>query len=238
MTLLVTLSGTNGIVAATDSRGTFGDPRTLTAQNDTQKKLYVLTKYSVILLAGVGELGSNVMAQVAASISKIEGVTPVTEHVRALVRRRYAEWFPSFAITAIPGVSAAVRPDLTLLVSGYEVDAHGQATNQRTYRLQSNFDFAPMLHNYGFSTAGVPQYALYLLNRLYRGDSTVEQLKSLSAYVITETASQDGKVGGPVQMAIMTPGEGCRELQRSEVDEVIAHNVRRSESLKASFYQE
>lgn len=32
-------------------------------------------------------------------------------------------------------------------------------------------------------------------------------LKHLGAYVITETATQDGRVGGPVQMAVITPAD-------------------------------
>ena len=39
MTLLVALRGKDGIVAAADSRGTFGDPRGVTAQNDSQRGL-------------------------------------------------------------------------------------------------------------------------------------------------------------------------------------------------------
>jgi 20S proteasome alpha/beta subunit len=64
MTLLVALRGSDGIVAATDSRGTFGDPRGVTAQNDSQKKLYTSSKYTGILTAGAGELGAAVMADV------------------------------------------------------------------------------------------------------------------------------------------------------------------------------
>ena len=69
MSLLVALSGRDGIVVASDSRGTFGDPRAITAQNDSQKKLYVVSKRAAILVAGSGELGASVMAQVTKAIS-------------------------------------------------------------------------------------------------------------------------------------------------------------------------
>jgi len=39
MTLTVCIEGSDGMVLASDSRGTFGDPRGLTAQNDTIKKI-------------------------------------------------------------------------------------------------------------------------------------------------------------------------------------------------------
>lgn len=45
MTLTVCLKGKDGMVLASDSRGTFGDPRRVTAQNDNMKKLYAVSKY-------------------------------------------------------------------------------------------------------------------------------------------------------------------------------------------------
>jgi hypothetical protein len=45
------------MVLASDSRGTFGDPRAVTAQNDNMKKLYLVSKHVGVILAGSGELG-------------------------------------------------------------------------------------------------------------------------------------------------------------------------------------
>jgi 20S proteasome alpha/beta subunit len=94
-----------------------------------------------------------------------------------------------------------------------------------------------MLHEYGFAVSGVPQYALYLLNRLYETDRSVQELTALAVYVITETASQDGKVGGPVNVITIKPDEGCSELDRNEVDAVAAGNEERSKALRDSFYE-
>lgn len=52
MTLLVALKGQDGLVLAADSRGTFGDPRGVTAQNDTQQKAHVLSRHFAVLTAG------------------------------------------------------------------------------------------------------------------------------------------------------------------------------------------
>jgi hypothetical protein len=46
-TLAVALVGADGIVAAPDSRGTFGDPRATTAQNDTMTKLHGISSSDV-----------------------------------------------------------------------------------------------------------------------------------------------------------------------------------------------
>src|SRR5208337_3353417 len=97
-TLLVALSGPEGMVVASDSRGTFGDPRGVTAQNDSQKKLYVVSKYAAILTAGAGELGASIMTEIQTAIRGLEGITPIQQAVHTLVRQKYQQWFPQFAI--------------------------------------------------------------------------------------------------------------------------------------------
>lgn len=47
MTLTVCLQGEDMIVVATDSRGTFGDGRGPTAQNDNIKKLYLVGNVAI-----------------------------------------------------------------------------------------------------------------------------------------------------------------------------------------------
>lgn len=42
MTLIVCAKAQDGMVFASDSRGAFGDPQTLTAQNDTMKKVRLM----------------------------------------------------------------------------------------------------------------------------------------------------------------------------------------------------
>jgi 20S proteasome alpha/beta subunit len=66
MTLILCLKGIDGMVLASDSRGTFGDPKGVTAQNDTQKKVYRLTKFSGMLIAGSGEIGAMVHGETRA----------------------------------------------------------------------------------------------------------------------------------------------------------------------------
>lgn len=238
MTLLVSLSGSDGIVVGSDSRGTFGDPRGITAQNDSQKKLYLPSNRTAILTAGSGELGAVLIAEVLPQIKTQDGVTTVMNKVREAARARYGDWFARFAVQPLPNLAQPVRPDLALLIAGYDVDEKGSATEQKMFQLISQADFAPMLHNYGFALSGVAQYALYLLNRLYRRDATVAQLKALAAYVITETATQDGKVGGRVQMAIVTPQQGAKELTPEEVDKILEHNHGKNKALQDSFYRE
>jgi hypothetical protein len=106
----------------------------------------------------------------------------------------------------------------------------------KIYRMSSSLDFAPMLHNYGFGIDGVAQYALYLVNRLYDPACVREDLQCLAAYLIAETASQDGKVGGAIQMATITARD-AQILNVSTVAEISVANRKRSKALKDSFSQ-
>lgn len=273
MTLLVGLRAENGLVLAADSRGTFGDPRQVTAQNDSQQKAHVLASHVAVLQAGAGELGTNVLRRTRDALSgqirlapqqpvmpipgavapppviehqpplippPQDGVTPVLGLLRDVTRASYHEWFPS--VPPIPPPAAAMagqiaqRPGLEFVVAGYELDGDGVGVG-RIFTMSSALDFAPALHDYGFAVAGVPTYALYLLNRLYQPGRSVADLTALAVYVITETASQDGKVGGPVSVIQVTPEAGCATLAAGEVSQVMEDNATRSLALRDSFYQ-
>jgi 20S proteasome alpha/beta subunit len=234
MTLTVCLQGKDGLVLASDSRGTFGDVRGVTAQNDTIKKIYMVRNIG-ILSAG-GQQGNMIIEEVAriAESENINDATQVMEKVREVGRRKFNEWFPTFPFLPIPGQNAAfMRPTLQLTIAGYDLE-NGNFI-PRMYSMVSNLDFSPNLHDFGFALGGVAQYALYLLNRLYSADMGIEDLKHLAAYVVTETATQDGKVGGPVQMAVILPKVGASMVNREEVTSIVMKNEKRSKGLKSLF---
>src|SRR5712671_6105667 len=97
MTLLVALKGRDGLVLAADSRGTFGDPRGITAQNDSQQKAHILSKRAAVLQAGAGEVGALIVQHAREKIAtdRIDGVTPVLNALRDTARANYNDWFPT-----------------------------------------------------------------------------------------------------------------------------------------------
>ena len=226
------------MVLASDSRGTFGDPRGVTAQNDNMQKVYAVSKYVGVLLAGSGELGAMVINEIQKEIvtKRTEYVTPVMELIREILIKKFDEWFKGFLIQPVQGSTNPVRPNLVLIVGGYDLNGEGKPAIQRIYHLNCFVNFAPFLIDYGFALEGLPQYALYLLNRLYNPESSVKNLLPLAAYVITETASQDGKVGGPVQMTKILPDVGSVTLNSEEINKIIESNNDRSKNLKTSFF--
>lgn len=242
MTLLAAIKGTDGLVLAADSRGTFGDPRGVTAQNDSQQKAHVLAPHVAALTAGSGEVGALIVQEVMVDVQQraLDGATEVMNVLRETTRKDYQEWFPSVPPMQPPQLvmtgQAPTRPDLVFIVAGHERGSDGGWNEPRMYQLQAATDFSPMLHDYGFAVAGVAQYALYLLNTLYEPDRSVQELTALAVYVITETARQDGKVGGPVKVITVRPDEGCVALGDSQVSAIVADNQNRSQSLRDSFY--
>ncbi len=234
MTLTVCLTGKDGIVIGSDSRGTFGDPRGVTAQNDTIKKTYLVGDVG-ILMAGATN-GNMIVEEVAKAVTaeKIQGVTKTMEKVREISMKKFDEWFPGFPYFAEQGQNPAFqRPNMQLTIAGYDTDDGKRVP--RLYSMVSNYAFAPNLHDFGSALGGVAQYALYLLNRLHAPEMGVASLKHLAAYVITETASQDGKVGGPVQLGVILPQGGAYMLTKEQIEAILVENEKSSKGLKSLF---
>jgi hypothetical protein len=121
-------------------------------------------------------------------------------------------------------------------IAGY--DFENGVPIPRMYGMNSLYRFTPTLYDYGYLVSGVSQYALYLLSRLYSADMDHTALEHLGAYVITETATQDGKVGGPVQMALIRPNpaeNSALMLNNDEIQVIIAKNERTADDLKKVF---
>jgi hypothetical protein len=87
----------------------------------------------------------------------------------------------------------------------------------------------------GFAAIGVVHYALYHLNRLYRRDISLDVAKDLAAYCIEETASQDGKVGGPLRMAIVRPKQETEIVGDDEIAKLGRRVDAHREALRKSF---
>jgi len=113
----------------------------------------------------------------------------------------------------------------------------GKPAQPMLYSMISQLGFVPSLSNYGFAIIGVPQYAIYLLNRLYSKDMSLQSAIELAAYCISETATQDGKVGGAIQIAEITTKNGFKAYTQKEVDDITEENKKQSHSLQSLFFK-
>ncbi len=236
MTLGVGIETTSGIIIASDSRATVGDLRGLTTNNDTQIKIFTPTPRVAVALSGSGETGHALMQQIKAALANQAAldVDAVAQNIQNIGRQYYIQFFgqPQWMMHPAGTPVATPRPDIWYLLAGYT-----QAGQPKLINMTSAvpFNFTPGFTNTGFAAIGVAPLALYLLNRLYRRDLSLEVAKDLAAYCIEETASQDGKVGGPLRMAIVRQDQATEIVSDAEIAELGRHVGAHREALKKSF---
>jgi 20S proteasome alpha/beta subunit len=218
MTLVVALQASDGIVLAGDNRGTFGDPRGFMAVSDVRKKIFKLSDYCGVGIAGPPDVASNLLKNLELQLESQNLVyaDDVTLFLRDSFRARYNDWFQQFKIQE--------RPLMGVVIAGYEKSFSGDDLVPRIYTISSEQDYATMLCDQGFCLLGLPLFPTYVVNRLYDMTATKEHVISLAEYIISETGTQDPKVGGPIGIALITADDGYRELDESEVADVHQKN--------------
>jgi 20S proteasome alpha/beta subunit len=107
----------------------------------------------------------------------------------------------------------------------------------KAYYLSSQLDFAPQLSVSNMAMGGVPQYATYLAHRFYDSDMTRKNLLSLAISLISETATQDPKVGGPIRIAEISPENGFVEIEPSLVKDIRQKNEEFIQEMKNYFFR-
>jgi 20S proteasome alpha/beta subunit len=222
MTLAVAIKASDGIIIAADSRGTIGDPRGLTAVNDTQQKIFPFGSCAVAI-SGAAELTLALLDELGRQgLNNPDGIDQALASFAAAANI-YDAWLAT--------VVQEHKPFMAILLAGYRT---GVPDVPMVYLLTSNTRFAPQLSGAYPMMVGVPQYAIYLSHRYYDPAITLENAAALAEYLITETASQDPKVGGPVRIAKVTPA-GYQLLTDEEVTVLKKRNQRLNTKLKRFF---
>lgn len=235
MSLAVAIEAANGIVLAADSRATFGDPRGMTTVNDTVQKIYRPNQRTAIAMVGQAETGAALIQRIIAGLAAHPGadVDITAEVIRTISNQFFTQWFgaPQF-LMGPTGPLPSPRPDVWFLLVGYDASAQAKILSLGS---SPPFNFAPNLSTTGFAALGVVPLAVYLLNRLYRRGLDLEIGKDLATYCIVETASQDGKVGGPIRLAVVRHGQDTEILTEVEMSTMRARADRHRETLRNSF---
>jgi 20S proteasome alpha/beta subunit len=229
MTLVVALQASEAIVLAGDNRGTFGDPRGFMAVSDVRRKVFKLSDYCGVGIAGPPDLASNLLKNMEQQLGSQNLVyaDDVTLFLRDSFRAQYNDWFRQFPVVE--------RPLMGVVICGYEQAFGGNGLVPRIYTISSEHDYATMLCDQGFCLLGLPLFPTYLVNRLYDMTATTEHVVSLAEYIIAETGTQDPKVGGPVSIAVITPDSGFRELDEAEVADIHQRNQEELGKFKEHF---
>ena len=216
----------SAIILAADSRGTIGDPRELTAINDNQIKLYPIGLCG-LGIAGASELGASLLDEYRKKgYHQPAPVDKVMNDISHKSQECFNNWFGS--------ISPEKRPGVFLTLAGYR-SAMSANPEPMVYLFNSAQNFAPMLMGNYPALSGIPQYAVYLSHRYYDPSISTERAKALAEYLISETASQETKVGGRIRMAEITPKNGYRELSEDEVKTISEANTSLNQRLRQFF---
>jgi hypothetical protein len=158
MTLALAIKATDAIIVAADSRGTIGDPRGLTAVNDTQQKIFQFGMCG-LAISGAAELTQAIMDEFGKK--GLNNPQNIDDAVGTLTQAAgiYDGWFQ--------GINLDQRPGILFVLGGYRVPADGSAPIPMVYLMTSNTRFAPQLAGAYPMMVGVPQYAVYLSHRYY-----------------------------------------------------------------------
>ncbi len=230
MTLIVALEGSEGLVLAADSRGTLGDACDPGRTTDVQRKLFKLSDYCGLASSGDSECALHMVECLRTRLHDSEvdpqDVDAVLNVSAALMKEEYTSWCGTGPWVApqplldedidYEPVFTPQRPPMLFLLAGYSL-IEGRRPLSRLYLLMSPLGFAPRLCRAGFMVAGIARHALHLLHRLYKRHMGLESLSALAAYLIMETARRNPKVGGPMQMAEITPTHGWKALDDATV---------------------
>lgn len=238
MTLIVGLIAKDGIVLTSDSRMTSGNPAVASTQsNDTVRKIFRITDHCAMGISGSGEIGVTLIEDFQKEVDKLNNqlltVMDVVERFRVHCSGKYESWF-----RRLPVESERI-PGFNVLICGYADLVDEKLNNPKIIRMGSYTQFAPMTTTTGFATLGIPTIANYLLNRLYlREEITLDQALTLAAFCIIETESQDGRVGGDLQAAMLSNKDSFKQVDEKGVNELTTrcHEVLKN-SFQVSFYK-
>ncbi|MBO8166387.1 MAG: hypothetical protein H0Z25_04130 [Kosmotoga sp.] len=229
MSLVLALKGKDGIVMASDSRATIGDPRGMTTANDTVQKVFTLNNKLILGMAGNANIGLSLIQEFKRRENEFSHLNKTIDILRRISCNKMKDWFGQPEVVTSQNILKR-WPVILFLVAGYDREEIG------IYTLNSTHNFAPEATTLNFSAIGVVPLAIYLLNRLHDPDASVESLKLLAIYCIRETATQDGKVGGPVQMTIIKEN-GIISISKDEINKLVLASENYNTLLKNAFYR-
>lgn len=216
MTLAIGIIANDGLALASDSRATIGDPRGLTTVNDTVQKIFKITDFCGLAIAGNGGLAVSILDIFLWNLKQKPDYNSYSiDEIVGLLRNtcivKYNEWFPH--------LRPEERPFLAMVICGYRKNMEGKLEAPLIFSLVSIIHFAPSTDTMGFAAVGIDPLSIYLLNRLYtKSDIELKSAAELAAFCIRETASQDGKVGGELQLATFSKDRSFKIYDEKEIE--------------------
>jgi hypothetical protein len=112
-------------VAVWHSRGTIGDPRALTAINDTQTKLFKLSEFCGVGISGGSEFAAKAIDELRGKLTDEQYADEILTKTRSVMRELFDDWFEKF--------NPQARPALSLTLVGYAKNNHVMTPRTLTF---------------------------------------------------------------------------------------------------------
>lgn len=222
MSLVVALKVRTGeVVLAADRRGTYGDPRELVAVDDNLSKIQPYGCGAFGIADCIGQVLMPVLAT-KAMLPKDSDATTIVQVLAVSLKEHYHTYYSAVKWFRLK-TEIDTRPNATMIF----VDPKPVGDSTGLYVFDSKEDFAPRLEPRPFAFLGTPQYAFYLYQRLWREDFSVGEAQHLAAFLITETAALEPKVGCTIDMLIVG-SERVASTSAEDVKRILSKNSERS----------
>ncbi|MEA3408568.1 MAG: hypothetical protein U9R48_10915 [Chloroflexota bacterium] len=218
MTLAMALRAYDGLVLATDSRATGGAHQS----EDTSEKFLQVNRDTGVMTYGLAVPGYAGISRLVETVkSKREELTyfrPIAEAAGSVFRAEYKEW-----LTSQKQQGHEIPEELKV---GFILGGYDSATNQFSISHWESPEFQERQYD-GDLLAAQWHTARFLLNKLFYPEISVAQLRELAVFLLVETAITEPTVGGPLQLATITLGQGFQRLHEKDINEILQRSQKR-----------
>lgn len=219
MTLAMALRAYDGLVLATDSRATGGPRRS----DDTSEKFLQVNRDIGVMTYGLAVPGytgiSRLVETVKSKREELAYLRPIADAARGVFLSAYDDW--------LKGEEQQEREAPADHKVGFILGGYDSATNQFGISHWESPDFQERQYPDGDLLAAQWHISRFLINKLFYPEMSVEQLSELAIFLLVETSVSEQTVGGPLQVATVTLGQGFQRLHEKDINEILRCSQRR-----------
>ncbi len=232
MSISLCFRGNDGLLLATDSAMTIfsKDRQTLHTDYNSQKLWRITSNMGIASIGSHEDYRKYILNQIIETYKDLQ--QSKAEDIIATIKDDYLNRIKGFSENDVRRMSYG----LAMTIAGYE------GTNPYILSVESQNEggvsYAPGIRPYRciHGLDSIAEYLIFKLNldkQLEEGLSLVE-LKRIATFLILETASYMDGVGGPIQMATITPKDGFCFVDKNVIEDLTQKMKRKLSLMKLS----
>lgn len=220
MTLAIALRAQDGLVLASDSRVTGGQP----GSADTSQKFLQVNRDVGVMCYGLAVPGYNGITRLVNEVNppyqrNIAYFSEIAARAEEIFKDEYRKWISN---QRSGGTEVDENTSLVgFILAGYDSNETNQfrIVHWRSPNFQEEYRDDILAAQWFISR--------YLIDMFYFREISVECLKELVVFILTETSAVEPSVGGPIQMATITLSEGFQKVYDNDIRELLKKNQER-----------